>query len=87
MSKQVEAERLGKWLKDPVTRLYLEAVKDLNNEIANECASGGCNGGTQFTVSEMYQNYMGQLHATQRCYDPAELMRRFGYIREGEADE
>jgi hypothetical protein len=83
MSKKVEAERLGKWLKDPVTRVYLEAVKDLNNETANECASGGCNGSAQFTISEMYQNYMGQLFGIQRCYDAAELMRRFGYIQDG----
>lgn len=83
--KKVEAERLGRWLKDPVTRAYLEAVKELNNENASLVAGGACIG-KDGSVSELYYHYMGILHGLQRCYDAGALMQSMGFVK-GDSDE
>jgi hypothetical protein len=82
--KKVEAERLGKWLKDPVTRVYLEAVAALNNEIANDIASGVCIGSQSGSTSELYHQYVGKLSGIQRCFKAAELMHDMGYVKGAE---
>ncbi len=82
MTKKIEPERFAKWIKDPVTRVYLEAVKDYNNELAGQCASGSCIGqkDSTTTVSERYYEYMGMLKSAQVCYGAENLLFTYGYL-------
>lgn len=74
MTKKVEAERLGRWLKDPITRMYMEDLERLKDELIKECGAGGCNVTTGPTVEQMYQYFQGAISAINTAADVKSLM-------------
>jgi hypothetical protein len=81
--KRVDAERFGRWLKDPVTRMYLEALEELKKELVTACGDGGCYGKVR-PLEEMYHFYQGSISAINQAATPHHVMAEM--IKEG-ADE
>lgn len=71
--KKVDAERFGRWLKDPVTRMYMEALEDFQKELMTECGNGGCIG-KPLPMTEMYSFYQGAISSMRQAADPHRVM-------------
>ena len=77
---RVTAQIAGKWLEDPVTRAFLEAINKLREENVESLANGGCIGLTSTTTTESYYSYMGGLKMLALAADPVALMHELGLI-------
>ncbi len=82
--KKVRPERVSAWLKDPVTKMYMEDLEGLQKETESACANGGCLG-TKLSISEMYQFYQGALGMINAVRDVKKIMA--ARMEAGEGDE
>lgn len=71
--KKVEAERFGRWLKDPVTRMYMERLEEIEKELISECGNGGCFNKNR-PLEDMYHFFQGAISSINKSHDPHSIM-------------
>lgn len=70
---KVRAEEVGRWLKEPVTMAYMEALNHSKDELINRCGDGGCLS-PKLTVDQMYHFYQGGISAVKQASDVMTFM-------------
>lgn len=87
--KKVSVPQLERWLKSSVTKLYLSAIKQLNDELCTRMASGQCIAppGSIVSTSELYHQSHGASNALNQCYFASDLMYDLGFVDEPEDEE
>jgi len=78
---KVRADDVAIWMKNPVTMVLLESIKDELDASRGYVLCGNC------VTTEMYQFKMGQLEALELFSSPIDMMTEKGYITEEEPND
>ena len=81
---QIERSKLNRWLNNPVTKSYLESLKQLETEVTEELASDKFDSSR---VVEAYYRSMGAIQLLRKYSDPVEVILVLHEIKEDEVTE
>lgn len=73
---KVPSEAVALWLKDPVTLVYLDALKEVKDNWSESMLSGNCKSSDPKTsTSDLYHFHLGLLKAIDICISPMDILR------------
>jgi hypothetical protein len=71
---QVTRSAVNAWLSDPVTLVYLEAIKEGRDDWADSVLRGDCKSADPNSTSERYHFHLGVLEAYDNCLTPMDVL-------------